>query len=139
MRLTLHFLRPHELDHELLWSVVGVATLAMFVVMRAMLGPDRMPQCAFHQLTGMPCLTCGATRALVALLAGDPARAFRMNPLVCLSLVAWGLFIPYGLVVSLAHRRRFRLSLSKAEVFSLRFLVPAVALLNWAWLVADHR
>lgn len=139
MHLHLHTLRPHELDHELLWSAVGATTLAGFLVMRAVLAPGQMPQCTFHDLTGLPCLTCGATRSLVALLAGDPARAFRMNPLVCLSLVGWGLFIPYGLVVSLAHLRRFRLSLSEAEVFSLRFLVPAAALLNWAWLVADGR
>ena len=38
--------------------------------------------CAIRQLTGLPCPTCGATRALAALASLDPFTAFRLNPLL---------------------------------------------------------
>ena len=44
------------------------------------------PRCVFHQVTGLQCPGCGATRALYALLHGDVARAFWFNPLFLLFL-----------------------------------------------------
>ncbi len=37
------------------------------------------PPCMFHQLTGLQCPGCGATRAVFHLLHGDLAGAFRLN------------------------------------------------------------
>jgi len=42
------------------------------------------PPCMFHQLTGLHCPGCGATRALHALLHFDFARAAHMNALFIL-------------------------------------------------------
>jgi hypothetical protein len=39
-------------------------------------------QCPFHEATGMYCPACGATRALVALLGGQPMLAIRSNALL---------------------------------------------------------
>ncbi|HEX3889453.1 MAG TPA: DUF2752 domain-containing protein [Verrucomicrobiae bacterium] len=39
------------------------------------------PVCAFHQLTGLNCPGCGATRALYALLHGNLALALKDNAL----------------------------------------------------------
>ena len=39
------------------------------------------PPCMFHAFTGLYCIGCGLTRALHALVHGDVARAFGMNPL----------------------------------------------------------
>lgn len=36
--------------------------------------------CLFRWLTGVPCPACGSTRALRALLQGDVAQAFLVNP-----------------------------------------------------------
>ncbi len=36
--------------------------------------------CRFRQLTGLPCPNCGTTRALLALLRLDFARAVRLSP-----------------------------------------------------------
>ncbi len=36
--------------------------------------------CAFHRFTGFYCLTCGATRAVGALLSGDVATSLLYNP-----------------------------------------------------------
>jgi hypothetical protein len=46
------------------------------------------PVCRFHQVTGLNCPGCGATRACHALLHGDLSTAFRDNALFVLSLPA---------------------------------------------------
>jgi len=45
-----------------------------------------LPPCPFHWLTGLYCPGCGATRALHALLHGDPGKALSMNPVFVLAL-----------------------------------------------------
>jgi len=49
------------------------------------------PGCLFHQVTGLNCPGCGATRALHALMHGHLADAARFNLLflVCLPYVGW--------------------------------------------------
>ena len=44
------------------------------------------PGCMFRALTGYFCVGCGLTRALHALVHGDIARAFSMNPLAMVVL-----------------------------------------------------
>jgi hypothetical protein len=46
------------------------------------------PVCEFHQLTGLNCPGCGATRALYALLHGDFATALHDNALLLLLMAA---------------------------------------------------
>ena len=44
------------------------------------------PGCLFHRFTGLHCPGCGATRAFFAMLKGDFATAWRMNPLFLTAL-----------------------------------------------------
>jgi hypothetical protein len=46
------------------------------------------PVCQFHQLTGLNCPGCGATRALYALLHGNFSTALRDNALLVVGLAA---------------------------------------------------
>ncbi len=46
------------------------------------------PACPIHQLLGIDCPGCGATRALAALLQGHPMEALRQNALFVLLLPA---------------------------------------------------
>ncbi|HEY1661002.1 MAG TPA: DUF2752 domain-containing protein [Verrucomicrobiae bacterium] len=51
------------------------------------------PRCLFHQVTGLNCPGCGATRALYALLHGQFQTALRDNALFVVSLAGgaiWG-------------------------------------------------
>ncbi len=41
-----------------------------------------MPRCLFRELTGWKCPGCGSQTALMALLDGNPAEAFRANPAI---------------------------------------------------------
>jgi hypothetical protein len=61
-----------------------------------------VPACAFHALAGIPCPTCGGTRALLALARWDVAGAFVWNPLVTLAALA---FVAGGLVALLRALR----------------------------------
>jgi hypothetical protein len=45
-----------------------------------------LPACTFRQVTGVPCPSCGATRAGLALAQGDLMAALSFNPLFVLGL-----------------------------------------------------
>jgi len=71
------------------------------------------PRCSFHELTGLQCPGCGGLRATHALLHGNLRAAWRLNPLLVLSLPAaawtlgaWGLRRTHGL--RLPHPLGFR-------------------------------
>jgi hypothetical protein len=48
--------------------------------------------CPLRRLTGIPCPTCGTTRAVLALLRGDWSAAFTSNPLASGLALAAGLY-----------------------------------------------
>ncbi len=78
------------------------------------------PICRFHQLTGLNCPGCGATRSLYALLHGNFSTALRDNALFVFVLVA-GLI--YGIRVTI---RKFR-GQPTGEILPVNFLWPALA------------
>jgi len=54
--------------------------------------PVKAPECRLNSTFGVPCPTCGGTRALQALTQGDLGQAFQFNPLVVvgtLTSVIW--------------------------------------------------
>ncbi|HMF08115.1 MAG TPA: DUF2752 domain-containing protein [Thermoanaerobaculia bacterium] len=117
----------------LYWGAVAAALLLLMP-----LAPEAAlaaPPCLFRSLTGLPCPTCGATHAMVALSQLRLASALGNNPLVAAAAVA---FLLGGLAAGIAALagRPFR----EPTSFSLRFrLAAAGAVLgNWAWLLA-HR
>ncbi|HET8646066.1 MAG TPA: DUF2752 domain-containing protein [Vicinamibacteria bacterium] len=96
------------------------------------------PLCVFKASTGFPCLTCGSTRALVALGRLDLAGAFVMNPLVTLLLVT---LVPWGIADAiLALRgRALVLEVGPAVGRAIRWGVIPLLLANWAYLIAVGR
>lgn len=79
------------------------------------------PKCPFRLLTGFQCPGCGSTRAFYQLLHLHPIAAFKLNPLMMLTLP----FLVYGFIgftkSALTGRPQRRL------------FIPAIYL--WAWLV----
>jgi Protein of unknown function (DUF2752) len=69
--------------------------IAALIVVAALVDPDRplpFDVCAFRYLTGLPCPTCGLTRALCHALRFDWARSFAYHPagvVLAIALVGW--------------------------------------------------
>jgi hypothetical protein len=111
-----------------------VAVLAPAI---AWLHLDRLPVtvCMFKAVTGVPCMTCGATRALGLVGRLDIPGAFHINPLMAalfLGLLAFA-------AVELAFRaqgRSIAIHVGSLEKRVLAFLAAALVLLNWMYLIA---
>ena len=91
--------------------------------------------CGVKMAVGLPCFTCGATRATIALLGGDVIGAVALQPLVILAytlLAGWGLIS----LASFLADRSVSVSLSKTENTILKVLLVTLPFLNWAYLIA---
>ena len=98
-------------------------------------GYVRLGTCGLKELVGLPCLSCGATRATLLLLDGQFGPAFAMQPLV---IVAYGLLIMWGLISlgTLATGRKLAVSLTRRESVLLKVAVVVLPVANWCYLVA---
>jgi hypothetical protein len=129
--MTLRLEAPAKAGAEGLWLVVIAA--AGVVAAAWMWSPLPTPPCLFHTLTGLPCPTCGGTRCLRALLAGDLVAALRWNPLVALGFAATAGYGLYAAAVVALRLPRIRLAVSQTEAWSLRAAVFAALAANWIY------
>jgi hypothetical protein len=81
---------PEERQLAYLWLAAAASALALRPLWLA-IAPLLRP-CIFRSLTGVPCPTCGATRAATAFLGGNLIAAFTANPLAA----AMGLLFVVG-------------------------------------------
>jgi hypothetical protein len=116
----------------------GVALLAGAAV--KLLGLDRLgfTLCVFKTVTGLPCFTCGSTRALGRLASLDLVGALRMNPLVTLAALALPLWTLADLAL-MTRRSALGLEMSRRTSRVLAILGVGALLLNWAYLVGAGR
>lgn len=75
-------------------AVLGGILLAS----RALEPPRQINVCLFNLATGLPCMTCGLTRAFHALSLGHPRQALAYHPL---SLILYGVTVFHFLVACL--------------------------------------
>jgi Protein of unknown function (DUF2752) len=121
-------------------GVIFAAIAILACAATGLLGLDRLPftLCAFKAATGLPCPTCGLTRALGRLFARDVQGALAMNPLAVLAtlgLVVWGL----ADLALLSSGRSLRLEVGPGLARLLRWTAVVALLVNWAYLVAVGR
>lgn len=102
---------------------LSVAAIAFFLFFFNPTSPANQffPKCPFRLLTGFQCPGCGSTRACYHLLHLDPVTAFKLNPLMILTLP----FIIYGLL-------GYTKSAFTGQPPRRLFIPP---LYMWAWLV----
>lgn len=126
---------PSETNYELLWLGVSLTGLVVGAAWFALGLP--WPICAFHALTGLPCVTCGATRATIQFFHGHFLAALIFNPLIFAALSAAALFDLYAFAVLTTRAPRLRLAdWTRLEKRTARILVVALLALNWAYLLA---
>lgn len=96
--------------------------------------------CPFHAITGLPCLTCGGTRAISHLVDGEFGAALEMNPLVFFGVLACAAFVIYAVTFWILRRAPVRLDFRRGPaLFFLRFGTLFAVAANWIYLVADGR
>src|SRR3954447_20672628 len=126
MRWQWRRLRTGEPDYELIFLLVTSAA-AMGAIVWLRLGLP-WPECNFRALFGIPCLTCGSTRALLALAQGNFALAWHLNPLATVAMCGIALYDVYALAVLATRAMRLRVALPRNVVLP---ALVAAALLNW--------
>jgi hypothetical protein len=135
VQLTRRSLLPGEIDHELVWLTVSLGSFALAALWFGLRLP--WPRCIFHDLTGLPCLTCGATRAAIQFFHGNLVRAWKWNPLVFAGLCAIAVFDVYAVLVLVTRRPRLRIAqLTANEKNSMRLVVVALLALNWVYVLS---
>jgi hypothetical protein len=78
-------------------------------------GIARAARCPLFELTGLPCPTCGGTRAALALARLEPGAALQANPLVTVGALALGLWGAWGAAATAAPRLRAGVEFGRAE------------------------
>jgi hypothetical protein len=131
-------LHPREIDHEVLWLAVAGALL----VGAAIVIPSphvQLPLCVLKTLTGLPCPTCGLTRAVLAVSRGEVGRALFLNPLAVAAGAVSALYLVYAIAVLLLRLPRLRPRVSPTDARLARVTGLALVLANWVWLIATGR
>jgi hypothetical protein len=116
------------------WIAAALLGAALLAVGWLRLGLPR-PVCVFHLWTGLPCATCGTTRMIESLFAGDVAGALALNPLVFTAMVVAVSCTAWFLVRTAAGLRPLRVVLGPRERTALAFLVVAIVIAGWAFLI----
>jgi Protein of unknown function (DUF2752) len=138
MQLRVRRLAPGEFDHERLWLSVSLSTLLLAAGWLAIGLP--WPRCIFHEITHLPCVTCGMTRSAIAFFHGHFLAALEWNPLVFLFLCGAMLFDLYAFVTLMTRAPRLRIKhFRQYEKTLLRVSVVALFLLNWLYLLLHWR
>ncbi len=138
MRVEWRPLAPGELDHELVWGAVGLAAavLAGLAFWARAVPPVVCPLSAW---AGLPCPTCGSTRAFFALAAGDAWSALRLNPLTTLALLLAPPSLAYATTVTTFRLPRLRVVLTPRDAARLRLAAWGTLLATWMFLIVDGR
>jgi Protein of unknown function (DUF2752) len=138
MRLRIRRVGISEIDHELLWLSVSVVSLTIAAAWLAIGLP--WPRCVFHELTGLPCVTCGMTRCAIQFFHGHFLAALKWNPLVFTALCGVMAFDLYAFATVTMRAPRLRVSFvtQRAKTFVRVFVILAFAL-NWFYLFSHWR
>lgn len=127
-------LAPGETDYELI--LAGVTSGMAIVGLAWLHSRLASPLCPFAYLTGWPCMTCGGTRAVRALLGGDFVAALRFNPLVVMGISALMAMNLYAIVSVVFRLPRIRFGPFPEKLGNIfRVLIGSIILLNWIFLL----
>ncbi len=122
-----------------LYLLLFVACTAGYIWMFfALQAAFNLPEvCLFKQVTHIPCPSCGATRALVAVIQGNFWEAFVINPfayLIAFILVVAPIWIGWDISVKKNTLFAFYLKIEqKLQNYKLAIPLVMLVVLNWVW------
>jgi hypothetical protein len=121
-----------------LWAFALVAVWLALVGVIQWLG-QRLAEapiiCHLRLFTGIPCPTCGTTRAFLALLDGRPLDALLLNPLMVVLGIAVGVIVGLRVIAG----RQLVVHFSARQLPWLWVFAVVIFLLNWAYVIAQHQ
>jgi hypothetical protein len=135
-----HDAAPPVIDHpsrRVVLALTSLAGLGVLLMCASLLVKWNvpLPRCAFKTVTGFPCFTCGATRALAALGRFEVLQALKFNPLITLACVGVPVWLGTVLLeASFAPGLHFRLPLRLKTIL---WLLAAAAIANWVYLLLE--
>ena len=138
MRLRILRVGKGQIDHELLWLSVSLVSFSIAAAWLAIGLP--WPRCVFHELTGLPCVTCGMTRCAIQFFHGHFLAALKWNPLIFTALCGVMAFDLYAFATLSTRAPRLRISFStrRAKTFARVSIILAFGL-NWIYLLSHWR
>ena len=121
------------------WPVVGAWPLALGTVWVTLVGVFVLLKpagsdatlCVFRNLSGLPCPTCGSSRAALAAIQGRPLDAIVLNPFVTVAgalVIAW-------LTVRVGFRRRIEVDLAPRQRRLVWIVITALLCANWVYVI----
>ncbi len=123
-----------ETDFELIYAPLAIL---LFLFVRFM--PAKFFaafSCPFLEISGLPCPSCGATRALILVSHGEIIQGLKMSPLFAALLLGGLVFAGYALAVISLRLPRLRLvSLGRYGHLILGAVIGGSLLLNWGYLI----
>ncbi len=136
--------RPAQVDaaprNELFVGLIAIPATLVFGGLAALFAQFAGRSCGTKSLLGLPCPSCGTTRALTALLQGDPVQAFALQPLM---MTIGGLAILYMLYAAAVVLFKMPPFLKWPRSRPLRGLLFATLIVlvtaNWIFLLIDGR
>ncbi len=138
MRVVARRLKGGEVDYELVWLSASLTSLGIAVAWFTLGLP--WPVCIFHEITGLPCVTCGMTRCAIQFFHGHFLAALKWNPLVFTALCGIMAFDLYAFAILTTRAPRLRISFvtQRARTFVRVSVILALAL-NWIYLLSYWR
>ena len=116
----------------LLWLAAAVSAVALrplWLTLSPLLRP-----CVFRGLTGVPCPTCGTTRAATAILNGDLGTALAANPLAAMAGLVFVVGAPLAVGWTMT-RKDVPFTTGPLQVWARIFAVSIIGL-NWIYVIA---
>jgi hypothetical protein len=97
--------------------------------------PVQAPPCGFKTVLGIPCVGCGGTRAMMALVSGRPFDAVRFNPAVVAGVFVSALWAVAGVLNYRRGKSPLTVPEQNRRIKRVALIALAVLTLNWIYLI----
>jgi hypothetical protein len=99
--------------------------------------------CLFRRVTGIPCPSCGTTRALHSLFNGNFSEALLLNPIgyiLALAIICLPPWMLYDLIFKKESLLKFYKSFEKFFLNNVVMITAIILLIaNWIWNIIKYR
>jgi hypothetical protein len=92
--------------------------------------------CIFKTITGIPCPSCGSTRATLLLFHGEFGKSIFLNPFGIVTNILILLSIAWMLMDIIKSRDTFLPFLKKTWDFRIQLIIFLILVANWFWNIA---